>query len=114
MSEHSPFDATPDPKLGVLLRRALTAPHGAAFVARVRARLNQRQTGWEDELARWFWQGLVAASLVTMLTGWGLTHLGAGESADAAASASVADQLLDGSQPGANVILASMSTADNQ
>ena len=113
MSEHSPFNATPDPELGAALRKALTAPHGKAFVARVRARLNQRQTGWEDELSRWFWQGLVAASLVTALTGWGLTHLGSGDLAESATSASVADELLDGSQPGANVLLASMGRIDN-
>jgi len=113
MTEHSPFDSAPDAELGVALREALAMPFGGAFVNRVRARLNQRQRSWDEELAGWFWQGLVAASLVTMLAGWGLnTFSGVAEESDASASATVASQLLDGTTPGANVLLASMTASD--
>ncbi len=116
MSEHSPFDAERDPELGSALRDALAMPFEGAFVNRVRARLNQRQqAGWEDILARWFWQGLVAASLAALLAGWGLvkaTPATAGD--DVAASPTVASQLLDGSAPGASVLLASWNAAETQ
>src|SRR5579862_1783329 len=114
MSEHSPFDSTPDVELGVAIRDALAMPFGGAFVNRVRARLNQsRQRSWDEELAGWFWQGLVAASLVTVLAGWGLQAIGPADEGDSSAQASVASQLLEGSTPGANVLLASMASADN-
>ena len=110
MSEHSPFNAQPDRELGSALRDALTLPHGGAFVARVRARLGQRQAGWEDEVGRWFWQGLVAATVVIALAGWSLAQ---SPTTDSAETASMAGELLDGTQPGANVILASLSRVDN-
>jgi hypothetical protein len=114
MSEHSPFDATPDPELGIALREALAMPFGAAFVNRIRARLSQqRQRSWDDELAGWFWQGLVAASLAAVLAGWGLNSVGAQDQAEEA-NASVASQLLEGSAPGATVLLASMTPAETQ
>ena len=113
MSEYSPFDSAPDAELGAALREALEMPFGGAFVTRVRARLNQsRQRSWDDELAGWFWQGLVAASLVTVLAGWGLKTFSAGAD-ETDATTSVASQLLDGTTPGASVLLASMTTADN-
>ena len=113
MSEHSPFDSAPDPELGAALREALPAPFGGAFVNRVCARLRrQRPRSWDEELAGWFWQGLVAVSLVTVLAGWGLKTLASADESDAVASTSVASQLLEGSTPGANVLLASMSSAD--
>ena len=69
MSEHSPFDSAPDAELGAALRDALAMPWGAAFVTRVRARLaTQRQRSWDEELAGWFWQGLIAASLMLAKT----------------------------------------------
>ena len=113
MSEHSPFDSAPDAELGAALREALALPFGGAFVNRVRARLNQsRQRSWDEELAGWFWQGLVAASFVTVLAGWGLNHFsGAGDETDTTA-ASIASQLLDGTTPGASVLLASMTSTD--
>ena len=112
MSEHSPFDSAPDAELGAALREALEMPFGGAFVNRVRARLYQsRNRSWDEELAGWFWQGLVAASLVTVLAGWGLNSFnGAGDESDA--STSIASQLLDGTTPGASVLLASVTTAD--
>jgi hypothetical protein len=113
MSEHSPFESTPDPELGAALREALPTPFGGAFVNRVRTRLRQhRPRSWDEELAGWFWQGLVAASLVIVLAGWGLKTFVSADESDAVASTSVASELLEGSTPGANVLLASMSSAD--
>lgn len=113
MSEHSPFDSAPDVELGAVLREALAMPFGGAFVNRVRARLNQsRPRSWDEELAGWFWQGLVAASLVTVLAGWGLDTFTAVADDSDSATTSVASQLLDGSTPGANVLLASMTATD--
>lgn len=107
MSSQSPFDARPDPELGAALRDALSGPHAGAFVTRVMARVRQqRQRGWEDELTRWFWQGLVAASLAAVLAGWGWSRLATQETADA----TVARALLEGSQPVADIMAASLAT----
>ena len=113
MSEHSPFDSAPDIELGAALREALAMPFGGAFVNRIRARLSQsRHRSWDEELAGWFWQGLVAASLVTVLAGWGLnTFSGVADDSDTATT-SIASQLLDGTTPGANILLASMTSSD--
>ncbi|HEY4100602.1 MAG TPA: hypothetical protein VGM20_06975 [Gemmatimonadales bacterium] len=114
MSDPS-LDGGPDIELGSALREALELPWGGAFVNRVRARMAQQRTrSWDEELAAWFWQGLVAASLVTVLAGWGLnTFSGTTEETDAVAPLSVAGQLLEGSAPGANVLLASMTSTEN-
>ena len=105
MNEHSPFDSAPDAELGVALREALAMPFGAAFVNRVRARLNQsRRRNWDEELAGWFWQGLVAASLVTVLAGWGLNAISPLADETDATATSIASQLLDGTTPGASVL----------
>ncbi len=113
MSEHSPFDSAPDAELGAALREALAMPFGGAFVNRVRARLNQsRQRSWDEELAGWFWQGLVAASFVTVLAGWGLNTFSAAADDTDTTAASIASQLLDGTTPGASVLLASMTSTD--
>ena len=115
MSEHSPFDAAPDAELGAALREALAMPFGGAFVNRVRARLNQqRQRSWDEELAGWFWQGLVAASLVTVLAGWGFNSFSSVADESDAGSTTIASQLLDGTTPGANVLLASMTATEQQ
>ena len=105
--EMSPFSAAPDPELGAALRSAL-APHFAeAFVGRVMARIGQRQQrGWDEELSQWFWRGLVAASLVVVLAGWSLTR-GSAATPDAT-EASVASQLLEGSTPVTEIVIASM------
>jgi hypothetical protein len=113
MNEHSPFESAPDDQLGAALRDALPTPFGGVFVNRVLARLRQqRSRSWDEELAGWFWQGLAAASLVAALAGWGLKVFGPADEVETAASTSVASQLLEGSTPGANVLLASMSSAD--
>ncbi|MGH7592391.1 MAG: hypothetical protein ACRELE_00850 [Gemmatimonadales bacterium] len=114
MNDRSPFDSAPDAELGAALRDALAGPFGGAFVDRVRAHLRQqRRHSWDEELAGWFWQGLVAASLMAVLAGWSLRVLGSADQSDVTASTSVAGQLLDGTTPGANVLLASMTSADN-
>jgi hypothetical protein len=108
--EMSPFSSAPDPELGAALRDAL-APHFAeAFVGRVMARLGQReQRGWDEELSSWFWRGLAAASLAVVLAGWGWTQVSAAIATTDASEASVASQLLDGSKPVAEIVIASMS-----
>lgn len=104
MSDLSPFDAAPDAELGMAIRDALAMPHDGAFVTRVRARIGKR--AWEDELAGWFWQGLVAASLATVLAGWGWSRT----ATTATAEVSVASELLDGSRPGADILLVAMTS----
>lgn len=104
MSDLSPFDAAPDPELGMAIRNALAMPHHGAFVARIRARIGKR--AWEDELAGWFWQGLVAASLATVLAGWGWSRAATTTTAEV----TVASELLDGSRPGADILLVAMTS----
>jgi hypothetical protein len=106
MSDLSPFDAAPDPELGTAIREALAMPHDGAFVARIRARISQR--AWEDDLAGWFWQGLAAASLATVLAGWGWSRI----ATTPATEASVASQLLEGSSPGADILLVAMTSEE--
>lgn len=103
MSDLSPGNAVPDAELGSAIREALTRPHDGAFVARIRARLGQR--AWEDELASWFWQGLVAASLATVLAGWGWSR----SATSATPDASVASELLEGSRPATEILLVAMT-----
>lgn len=106
MIEPSPFDAAPDLELGTALRNALAMPHDGAFVTRLRALVRQQERGWDDVLAGWFWQGVLAASLAVVLAGWALVGGGATQ---AAAEESVAVQLLEGQDPGTDVLLASMA-----
>ena len=105
MSDLSPFSASRDEELGGMLRDALAPHHDAAFVTRVRARLGSRQPAWEDELARWFWQGLAAASVAMAAVGYAATR----NATTQQGGASVAIELLDGATPGAEVLLASYS-----
>jgi len=105
MSDLSPDWASRDEELGGMLRAALAPHHNGAFVTRIRARMAAHQPAWQDELARWFWQGLVAASAAIVVAGWAWTQSATTQQADA----SVAIELLDGTRPGADVILASYS-----
>ena len=105
MSDLSPFSASRDEELGAALREALAPHHDAAFATRVRARLASRASAWEDELSRWFWQGLAAASVAFAVIGYAVTHAATTQQTDA----SVAVELLDGARPGADVLLASYS-----
>ena len=108
--EMSAFSAAPDPELGEALRTALSPHFAEAFVGRVMARLGQRQQrAWDEELASWFWRGLAAASLAVMLAGWGLTQVSSAATPDAT-EASVASQLLDGSRPVTEILIASMNS----
>ncbi|MBA2291724.1 MAG: hypothetical protein H0W15_04625 [Gemmatimonadales bacterium] len=105
MSDLSPFSASRDEELGGLLRDALAPHHDAAFVTRVRARLTSQQNGWEEDLARWFWQGLAAASVAIAAVGYAMATSATPQQGEA----SVAIELLNGTRPGAEVILASFS-----
>lgn len=104
--ESSPFSAVPDSELGAALREALAPSFHEAFVGRVGAHLGSRaRAGWDDELSRWFWQGLVAASLAIVAAGWSWTRIATPDTSEA----SVASALLDGSQPVADIVIASMN-----
>ena len=105
MSDLSPLSASRDEELGGMMRDALAPHHDAAFVTRVRARMTARQPAWDDELARWFWQGLAAAAVAMVVAGWAWTS----GATTAQAEASVAIELLDGARPGAEVLLASVT-----
>ena len=115
MNEPSPFDSAPDeswaPRFGMLCPRHSA---GCSSIGCWPGCAQQRTRSWDEELAGWFWQGLVAASLVAVLAGWGLKAFGAADEVETTASASVASQLLEGSTPGANVLLASMSSAERR
>ncbi len=105
MSDISPFDASPDTELGSALRDALEAPHPAAFVTRVRARMGVQGRAWEDELAGWFWQGLAAASLATLLAGWSWKQGATVPTVET----SVASELMNGDRTGTEVLLVAMT-----
>ena len=91
MSDISPFSATRDDELGSAVRAALEPMHHEAFVARVRARIGQSGRAWEDELAGWGWSRPATNTTV---------------------EASVASELLDGKQPGADILLVAMTSGD--
>jgi hypothetical protein len=71
MTQDSPFDARPDPRLGAVLRRALEPGDHDRFVARVLARAEQlRAVSWDVVLARWARLGVAAAVLVALAAGY--------------------------------------------
>ncbi|HPF61378.1 MAG: hypothetical protein KC544_05085 [Gemmatimonadetes bacterium] len=110
MTDLSPNEAMPDPELGPAIRAALAMPHDGAFVTRVRALVRQqRERGWDEVLAGWFWQGVLAASLavVAVAAAWRVT--GGVGATPRTGEESVAVQLLDGDRPGADILLASMA-----
>jgi hypothetical protein len=97
-----------DPELGVALREALAMPHDGAFVTRLRALVRQRpERTWDEVLAGWFWQGVLAMSLVALAAAAGTLVTGPTATTEPGEE-SVAVQLLEGDRPGTDVILASM------
>lgn len=109
MPDLSPGDAERDVTLGKALREALTLPHEGAFVTRMRAQIRQhRDRGWDDVLAGWFWQGLLAASMAVVLGAAALKILDTG-TALPARETSVAAQLLDAERPGTDVLMTAMA-----
>jgi len=98
-----------DMELGTAITRALAMPHDGAFVTRLRALVRQRrERTWDEVLAGWFWQGVLAASLalVAALAGWNTLGTPA---TTTTTEESVAVQLIDAQRPGTDVILASMA-----
>jgi hypothetical protein len=99
----------PDPQLGPLLREALAMPHDGAFVTRLRALVRQRrERTWDEVLAGWFWQGVLATSVAVAAAAVGWNVLGS-DATTATGEESVAVQLIDAQRPGTDVILASMA-----
>lgn len=100
---------TPDPRLGPMLRDALAMPHEGAFVTRMRALVRgQRERTWDEVLAGWFWQGVLATSMAVAAAAisWNAPDH---DATTATGEESVAVQLIDAQRPGADVILASMA-----
>jgi hypothetical protein len=93
-----------------MLREALAMPHDGAFITRVRALVRQqRERTWDEVLAGWFWQGVLATSVAVAAVaavGW---NAGPSDATTATGEESVAVQLIDAQSPGTDVILASMA-----
>lgn len=111
MSERSTsFDPVPDPELGPALREALAMPHDGAFVTRLRALVRQRrERTWDEVLAGWFWQGVMATTMAALALAAGVSLVDRGATT-AVAEESVAVQLLDGDRPASDVMLASWTS----
>lgn len=115
MTDLSQAELERDEQLGLMLREALAPHHEAAFLVRLRARLGkaQRARSWDEELARWFWRGLAAATAVVIMAGLGLTdqQLNLPDDQVVATEASFAGQLLQGRSPGVEVFLVTMRSS---
>ena len=99
----------PDPELGPMLREALAMPHEGAFVTRMRALVRQqRERTWDEVLAGWFWQGVLATSMAVAAAAIGWNTLDT-DATTTTGEESVAVQLIDAQRPGTDVILASMA-----
>lgn len=100
---------TRDPELGTMLREALAMPHEGAFVTRMRALVRQqRERTWDEVLAGWFWQGVLATSMAVAAAaiGWNMRD---SDATTTTGEESVAVQLIDAQRSGTDVILASMA-----
>ena len=99
-----------DEALGALLREALGDGREAFFVTRVQARVRAAAAtpSWDVVLARWFWQGLLAAAASLAVAGWSVLRE---DATPVSAGESVAVQLLDGTRPGSDVLMMAMTEA---
>ena len=98
-----------DLELGTALREALAMPHAGAIVTRLRALVRERrERTWDEVLAGWFWQGVLATSMVLAAAVIGGNAID-GSATTATGEESVAVQLIDAQQPGTDVILASLA-----
>lgn len=100
------FTMERDRELGAALQSALAPHHDGAFLTRMRARIAQhRARSWDEELAHWFWRGLAAATAAMAVAGFGLSQVPtASASIDETVEASAATQILEGAQPGADIL----------
>lgn len=109
MTDLSHNEMAPDAELGLALREALAMPHEGPFVTRMRALVRQqRARGWDEVLAGWFWQGVLAASLAAVLGAVALRVLEV-PATPAVNEESVAVQLLDAERPGTDVLMTAMA-----
>jgi hypothetical protein len=84
MTEHSPFDHTPDPLLGEALREVLAIGDDPGFVRQVLDRIRAPEPWWEV-LGDWARPGVAAAMIITAVGGFLLGRLVAPEPAGLAA-----------------------------
>jgi hypothetical protein len=74
MTDHSPFDHTPDPAMGQALREVLAVEDDAGFVRLVLDRVRAPEPWWEI-LGDWARPGVAAAMLLTAVGGFLLGRL---------------------------------------
>jgi hypothetical protein len=74
MTEHSPFDHTPDPAMGEALRTVLPVSGHREFVHRVLERVGTPETWWEV-LGMWARPAVAAALLLVAIGGFFLGRL---------------------------------------
>jgi len=84
MTEHSPFDHTPDPVLAEALRQALPVGDEAGFVRRVLERIRAVEPWWQI-LGDWARPSVAAAMILTAVGGFLLGRLVGPERAGLAA-----------------------------
>lgn len=89
----TPFEHRPDPELGALLRAALEPEDQAAFVARVLAAVERRDTPTVDVLARWARVGIAAAVLAAVAAGFAMHR--------STTTVAAVDDVLTGAEAGA-------------
>jgi hypothetical protein len=116
MTEHSPFDHTHDPALGVALREVLAVGDDAVFVHRVLERVRVAEPWWAV-LGEWARPGVAAALLLVAVGGFLLGRLvgpapgavATGEAVRAVAGLEVSALLGDAAPPDLEAILGDVS-----
>ncbi|MGH7562598.1 MAG: hypothetical protein ACRENB_16440 [Gemmatimonadales bacterium] len=104
----TPFDPTPDPELGRLLRDALTGDEPEAFLARMRSAVAERDDQW-DVLDRWARPRLVVSAVAAALLLWvGIRQFMAPDLEVEAMTSSQAATVLSAESPTPDDILASL------
>jgi len=88
MTEHSPFDHTPDPILGEALRETLAVADDIGFVRQVLERIRAPQPWWEV-LGEWARPSVAAAMVLTAVGGFLLGRLIGPQRAELAAGPAI-------------------------
>ena len=103
----SPFDQTPDPELGRLLRERLTGSSPEAFLRRLRLALAGEQADQWDVLAGWARPRVLAAAIAAGFLLWlGAWFGGAAHTDPGVTMASIpAQSVMGGQAPSADEIM---------